>query len=90
MVLVVGVGTDMGMFRFGCSLCDYLCDCLRGQLEIASTMTETEKKIEIQKLQNQKVELLDKYGVFGGHQFLNEAFREINKQLEALDVDPNS
>ena len=52
-------------------------------------MTEQERIEEIQRLRDKKVELLNKYGVFGGGTMVNNMHMYINKQLEVLGVYEN-
>ena len=58
--------------------------------ELKEELSETEKEQKIKELRNQKTALLDKYGIFGGGSYVNQAHLRINAQLEALGVDPNS
>lgn len=48
------------------------------------------KEEEIEQLQQKKVALLDRYGLFGGGYYINLLHLQINKELEALGINPNS
>lgn len=50
------------------------------------SLTEEERLNKIKELQQKKVELLDKYGLFGGGESINILHNSINKQLETLGV----
>ncbi len=47
-------------------------------------LTEVDRIREIQKLQHEKVKLLDKYGLFGGGEAINLLHEGINNKLKAL------
>lgn len=49
-----------------------------------------DKQKKIKELQDRKLALLDEHGVFGGGDEVQQEHLSINKQLEALGVDPNS
>lgn len=52
-------------------------------------MNDQERQQEIERLRAKKVALLDKHGIVGGGEYVNQLHGVINKQLEALGVDPN-
>lgn len=55
-----------------------------------TTMTDEQREQRLKELYAEKKALLDEYGVFGGGPRVNNLHRQINIQLEALGVDPNS
>jgi hypothetical protein len=50
------------------------------------SLTEEERLNKIKELQHEKVQLLDKYGLFGGGEAISILHNNINKQLESLGV----
>lgn len=49
-----------------------------------------ERDEQLKELYRQKTALLDQHGIFGGGSYVNAQHNRINRQLEALGVDPNS
>lgn len=49
-------------------------------------LSEEQRSEQIKRLYEQKSELLDKHGIFGGGQNVNMQHRAINSQLESLGV----
>lgn len=52
-----------------------------------NVMSEEDKNKRIEELHQQKTALLDKHGVFGGGEQVNEQHRTINDELVALGVE---
>lgn len=52
--------------------------------------TDETKELRIRELQDKKVDLLSKYGVFGGGPDATRMHLMINAELERLGIDPNS
>jgi hypothetical protein len=63
---------------------------VRGDVMPKLYKAQIDSKRAIALLHADKVRLLNKYGVFGGGEFVSSLHKQINTQLEALGVDPNS
>jgi hypothetical protein len=64
--------------------------CINGPQVVAPQIDREAIEAEITELKEERISLLDKYGVFGGGREINEVFDRLNKRIDELEDSLNS